>query len=108
MNIMSPNQLNATLESQSDRIVLLDVRSSGEYASGAISGSINIPLDKLEAAHDSLPKDKMIVLSCLSGHRSRIARDFLASRGFRNLSELEGGFANWNQSGLPSASGLPS
>ncbi len=107
MDIMTPNQLNNILETKSDQMVLLDVRSSGEFASGAIAGSTNIPLDTLDGCCDSLPKDKLIVLSCLSGHRSRIAKDFLASQGFQNLAELEGGFANWHQSGFPAAAGLP-
>jgi hypothetical protein len=36
-----------------------------------------------------------------AGQRSRVAREFLHSRGFQNLSELEGGYSNWRQQGLP-------
>jgi rhodanese-related sulfurtransferase len=60
---------------------ILDVRSTGEYASGHIKGSLNIPLDQLEQKLGKLPKDKAIITCCLSGARSGRAVDILKSKG---------------------------
>jgi rhodanese-related sulfurtransferase len=64
--------------------VIVDVRSKGEYASGHIKGSINIPLDQLGSRISSLPK-KPIITCCASGMRSASARSLLQSKGFEEV-----------------------
>jgi len=58
-----------------DRILLIDVREPAEFTSGALKTAINIPLDDLEDAIDSLPADKPIVYICATGERSSEAYD---------------------------------
>ena len=57
---------------------LVDVRTPGEFHSGHIPGSINLPLECLETA--PLPVGPLFVY-CRSGQRSRTACRILASRG---------------------------
>ena len=40
--------------------IIVDVRSKGEYSSGHVKGSINIPLDQLGSNLAKLKKDKTI------------------------------------------------
>ena len=65
--------------------VLVDVRSQGEFASGNVKGSINIPLDKLSIQLGKLKKDKTIVVFCASGIRSSQAKSILNRNGFENV-----------------------
>lgn len=58
--------------------VLVDVRTPGEFRSGHIPGSINLPLEALAAA--PLPQGPLFVY-CRSGQRSRAACRILAQRG---------------------------
>ena len=57
--------------------IILDVRSKGEYQSGHIKGSINIPLDTLNNNLNKLKKDKPIITCCASGMRSASAKSIL-------------------------------
>jgi rhodanese-related sulfurtransferase len=44
---------------------LIDIRSREEYASGHITGTLNIPMDELEArASHEVPKDKIVLIYC--------------------------------------------
>ena len=65
--------------------ILVDVRSQGEFASGNVKGSINIPLDKLSIQLGKLKKDKTIVVFCASGIRSSQAKSILNRNGFENV-----------------------
>lgn len=68
-----------------DGAQVVDVRSRGEFSSGAREGSINIPLDELERAADRLDREKPVVLCCASGSRSGMAVTILKRKGFRNV-----------------------
>lgn len=62
--------------------IILDVRSKGEYQSGHIKGSINIPVDALNNNLSKLKKDNPIITCCASGMRSASAKSILKSNGF--------------------------
>jgi len=64
---------------------ILDVRSPGEFASGSIKGSRNIPLDQLGARMSELKKDKPILACCASGMRSGRAVSMLVKAGFTDV-----------------------
>ncbi len=65
--------------------VILDVRTSGEFQSGHIPGSINIPLDKLESRMNELTPKKVLITCCASGMRSARARQILKMNGFTEV-----------------------
>lgn len=64
---------------------IIDVRTRGEYSSGHISGSINIPLNELSNHLKKLKKDKPIITCCASGMRSASAKITLESNGFSQV-----------------------
>lgn len=61
---------------------IIDVRTKGEFDSGHIKGSINIPLQSLQQNMSKLKKDKPVITCCASGMRSASARGILKSNGF--------------------------
>lgn len=64
---------------------IIDVRTRGEYASGHVKGSINIPLNELSSNIKKLKKDKPIITCCASGMRSASAKSTLISLGFTEV-----------------------
>jgi len=64
--------------------LLLDVRTRGEYASGHVQGSKNIPLDELGKSMHQLDKEQEIIVVCASGMRSSNAVSQLQQNGFTN------------------------
>lgn len=65
--------------------VVVDVRTKGEFASGAYPKAKNIPLDTLPARLAELPRDKPIVLYCASGSRAGQAARILKRAGFTDV-----------------------
>lgn len=78
-------------------VVLLDVRTAGEYNGGHMKGAIHIPVQELAARADELKKhaDREIVCYCQSGSRSLMGAARLKKLGYRAAS-LDGGIAEWN------------
>jgi phage shock protein E len=65
-----------------DGAAIVDVRSTSEFASGHVKGSVNIPLDQLAQRLKSLKKDKPVITCCASGMRSGVAARQLRELGF--------------------------
>jgi rhodanese-related sulfurtransferase len=66
--------------------IILDVRTKGEYGSGHIRGSVNIPVDQLHKNLNKLKdKKRPIITCCESGMRSASAKGILTSNGFINV-----------------------
>ncbi|HBW86936.1 MAG TPA: sulfurtransferase [Crocinitomicaceae bacterium] len=65
--------------------VIVDVRTTGEYKSGHIKGSLNIPLQNLKAQLNKIPKDKVVITCCASGMRSSSAKSILLANGFKEV-----------------------
>ncbi len=66
--------------------MIMDVRSRGEYLSGHVKGSVNIPLDQLgEGVKKLKNKDQAIITCCASGMRSGVAKNMLKSNGFKTV-----------------------
>jgi rhodanese-related sulfurtransferase len=69
-----------------DGAVILDVRTKGEYGSGHIRGSVNIPVDQLgKNLQKFKDKKRPIITCCASGMRSASAKGILTSNGFLNV-----------------------
>lgn len=107
--------------------VYLDVRSEPEFAAGHPAGAYNVPLLHLDEATGrpqpnqdfervvsaTLGRHTKVVVGCQSGGRSQRAAEILASLGFRDVTNMQGGFggardpsghvtvAGWQESGLP-------
>ena len=49
---------------------LVDVRSPEEHAQSTLPGSVNVPLQIMQNAHQKLDKSKPVIVYCVSGARS--------------------------------------
>ena len=82
------------------RSVVVDVRSSGEFATGHVPGAVNIPLEQLQSRSGDLPSHQQLVFTCESGRRALIACELL-NDDLREVAVLSGGTASWRGSGYP-------
>ncbi len=65
-----------------DGAILIDVRTPGEFNSGHINGSTNVPLDKIKSKIKKLENlNKSVIFCCASGVRSGQATSYAKSRG---------------------------
>jgi rhodanese-related sulfurtransferase len=97
------NTFEATqLINRKDALVL-DVREAPEFAKGHILGAKNLPLSELERRAGEFVKHKAkpVIVHCESGNRATGAAASLRRLGFADVYSLAGGFAAWQQAGLP-------
>jgi rhodanese-related sulfurtransferase len=95
--------LEATQMINRQDALVIDVRDDAEYAKGHIVGARHIPLGQLEARAKELQKykSKPVITCCETGNRSSAAIATLRKLGFDNVHNLAGGYAGWQQAGLP-------
>ena len=79
----------------SPEVSIVDVRTPEEFAGGNIPGSLNIPLNEVEARIEELRNMQPLVLCCLSGGRSGQTTDYLLSKAFTDVTN-GGGWAMVN------------
>lgn len=83
-----------------DDFTLVNVLAAEQFEQAHIPGSINIPLDELgEEAPDRFDEDDEIVVYCASHscQASPKAAKKLESMGFTNVTDYEGGVADWQE-----------
>lgn len=71
-----------------DGALLLDVRTPGEFAGGAIPGALNIPVQDLGRRMGELDPKRTTIVYCRSGGRSAQARQLLCNQGFDDVRDL--------------------
>lgn len=83
--------------------VILDVRTSTEWSSYHLLGSINrsTGLADFDTQLAALPKQKLYLLHCQSGGRSAGAFAKMKTLGFAEVYEMIGGLNAWNNAKLP-------
>lgn len=69
---------------------VVDVRSPGEFSTGHLLQALNVPLDELEGLLPQRIRDKnrVILVHCRSGLRSKVAKQRLQKIGYRNVFDL--------------------
>ena len=69
--------------------ILIDVRTSREFAVDGKEGTVNYPLDDLFKELNQLDKNKPVIVFCRSGNRSRHARLMLEENGFVHVEDAQ-------------------
>jgi hydroxyacylglutathione hydrolase len=87
-------ELAAAME-RPDRPVVIDVRDADELAGGAIFRARHLPLTELARRTVEVPPGRPLVVYCGRGHRSSVAASLLRREGWRDVSDLLGGYAAW-------------
>lgn len=67
------------------KALLVDVRTPGEFATGSVSGAVNIPLDRVEQSLSRFKGHETVVVFCRCGMRSSQAKDILVRNGFKDV-----------------------
>jgi len=96
---LSAPELNRRL-SNGDGLVLVDVRSAGEFGATHVSGALHIPAPMLRTRHVELDPDRDIALVCSTGHRSSLAASILKRQGFTRIWNVAGGMTGFNAAGF--------
>jgi rhodanese-related sulfurtransferase/DNA-binding transcriptional ArsR family regulator len=83
-------------------VVVLDVRPEEEYRAGHIPGAHSVPVEKLEAYLEEIPKNQEVVAYCRGPYCvfSDEAVALLSSRGYR-VKRLAEGLPDWRAAGMP-------
>ena len=125
MKNIDPEQAKDILDTD-NTAVYIDVRTEQEFANGHVPDSLNIPVvwpdqasrqmkpnpDFVRVVAANFPKDKRIIVGCQAGGRSQFAAQLLEQEGFKDVSNMQGGFGGardamgnvtpgWLQLGLP-------
>jgi rhodanese-related sulfurtransferase len=90
-----------TLIMQNSQMLVLDVRTVGEYRQVRLADSHLIPIDQLSRRLAELPVDRPILLYCAVGYRSVEAARYLARQGFSSIYNMYGGISAWQLRGYP-------
>ncbi len=85
--VMEETETNKNVSTEELKRLVIDVRTPGEFHSGAFPDAINIPLDDLMQGKGDLGDntDREIIVYCATGARSAYAQQVLMSRGFSNV-----------------------
>lgn len=97
---LSSRELTALVNSEKG--VVLDVRSQKDFSAGHIVDSLHIPYEKVAARIAELEKHKaktIVVVDAMGQHAGSIARE-LKKAGYTSA-KLAGGIATWRGDNLP-------
>ena len=82
---------------ETQKVIVVDVRTLEEYNEGHIPNAISVPLETIENEAEAKLKnqDALILVYCRSGRRSREAALKLIEKGYTNVIDF-GGIKDWN------------
>jgi rhodanese-related sulfurtransferase len=89
---ISPKELD-----QKKGMMILDISTDKEYERGHIPGSVHVPLSDIGTKIKKIKKDKEMVVYCQNGNRSIWAIKRLMGMGYKNLTNLKGGYNAWKK-----------
>ena len=94
---------SARLLENKPEIILIDVRTPGEFKAGHIAGAKLLPVQMFAANMSQLKQyqDQPILVYCASGNRSTVAAKMLLDAGFTEVYNMRHGIADWRHSKLP-------
>lgn len=87
---------SSQLQSRQNQLLVVDVRGWLEYFIGHIAGAQRFSRDRILK---EIPKNQAIAITCLSGHRSDMAAQWLVAQGFSKVYNLKGGLLAWKSAG---------
>ncbi|SHG48030.1 Glyoxylase, beta-lactamase superfamily II [Chryseobacterium oranimense] len=82
-------------------VKIIDVRKESEYSAEHINDAFSKPLAYINEWINTLDSEEHFYLHCAGGYRSMMAASILQARGYRNFSEIAGGFSEIAKTGVP-------
>jgi glyoxylase-like metal-dependent hydrolase (beta-lactamase superfamily II)/rhodanese-related sulfurtransferase len=96
---ITADEFAKTLDPTAHKVI--DVRKESEYAAQHVAGAYNKPLAYINDWIKDINTDEHFFLHCAGGYRSMIAASILQARGYRNFTEIAGGFQAISQTNTP-------
>lgn len=83
--------------------LIIDIRTSAEFAEGHIEGAINIDFYQQTFRQDigNLDRGRTYLIYCRTGNRSASALGIMKELNFEEIYHLSDGIVAWKQAGLP-------
>lgn len=93
----------AVLLKDKPEVVVLDVRTPGEFKAGHLPGATNLDYKAPDFRErlGELDKSNTYLIHCATGRRSTASLKLLSEQGITNLYHLDGGFVAWEKAGNP-------
>ncbi|MFN4986612.1 MAG: rhodanese-like domain-containing protein [Ignavibacteria bacterium] len=84
-------------------VVVVDVRTPQEWNAGHLSGAVLVDFydANFESNIKKVGKDKQVLVYCARGGRSASAAEKMSSWGWKNVTNMTGGYTSWSSAGLP-------
>jgi len=100
---MTPQELLQRIGTKAD-ILILDVRTPGEFRNGHIPGAYHLDHRQVESRISEIEpyRNRPVVVYCLSGIRAGIVESYLVEQGFTQVNHLQGDWSAWESNKLPS------
>jgi glyoxylase-like metal-dependent hydrolase (beta-lactamase superfamily II) len=99
VNRISPEEFASQFDEE--KSVVVDVRKETEYAAEHVSDAFSKPLAYINEWTKDINPDEHFFMHCQGGYRSMIAASILQARGYRNFTEVDGGFAAISKTAIP-------
>ncbi|PKB17967.1 rhodanese-like domain-containing protein [Flavobacterium sp. 5] len=80
---------------------IIDIRKETEYSAEHVAEAYSKPLANINDWMKDIDPNEPFFIHCAGGYRSMIAASILQARGFRNFSEIEGGFNAITKTNVP-------
>jgi rhodanese-related sulfurtransferase len=90
-----PWQLQEKMAQAPDDLALLDVRTPWEFRWFHLPGAQNVPFETGLPDNLTIPRNKTVVVICLTGHRSPWVAHQLPQDGYPKVYNLRGGMVGW-------------
>lgn len=97
--LLSAPELNQRITC-GDGLILVDVRSAGEFGAVHVEGALHIPAPELRTRHQEIDPNRDIAVVCSTGHRSSLAASLLKRQGFNRVWNVAGGMTGFNAAGF--------
>ncbi len=88
-------------EAKTDTNKIIDIRKDGEYSAEHVDEAFSRPLANINNWIKEINPSEHFYIYCAGGYRSMIAASILQARGFRNFTEVEGGFNAISKTNIP-------
>ncbi|MGZ5286060.1 MAG: MBL fold metallo-hydrolase, partial [Flavisolibacter sp.] len=88
-------------ELEIEKDIVIDIRKETEYLAGHVEKAYNRPLDAINEWIKYINPAEHFFIHSAGGYRSMIAASILQARGYRNFTEVEGGFKAIGKMAIP-------
>lgn len=96
---ISAEEFAAQVNVKEDKVI--DIRKDTEYAAEHVDEAYNKPLSLINEWVKDINPEEHFFIHCAGGYRSMIAASILQARGYRNFTEIAGGFKAIGETAVP-------